>query len=1443
MPALSQARASARGKNLKYRNSKGFALVFCLALLALIFALVIGLTSLVTLELRHTQMRQEMVLSKIHTQFGLGIALGDLKRHLGPDQKISATAEILEEGMDSGSLDDGRRFWTGVWDTKDMLAEPVWLISDKQGNPYEAMTSGSHYIDQAVLVGRPEDGSLASTVRLGKVEVEQTNAPGEYSSSENEASGSYAYWIGDEGVKAKINMSRGEDALNATGFGVSAIPGLEALESKLQAEELKKILDVSSLAEITKAADKEVMESLFHEVTVHGQGVLSNVKEGGLRGDLTAGLQPDARDSEGKPVLTGKEQIFGPAKEESASYSRGGGFVPGRGFPELQGYELFCNIRRTAGGGWRPGTTRRPLDPTSPYADLVSYSPTYYSLLVEDLNDFDWDLRLDVMRLSDGNILLTLHYNSPAGFNHTIMDNKGNPLPGLLRCHYSQWRRGKVYSTIIQCGTEDVNIDPGGPLWDQLRDYYNLGKELSSSAGGNSISPRLQTEEKVGVHPVITRAQFFLYPTYQKQSNGRYKIYSHVLPALVLWNPHDVDLSPSKYTVGLWNREQFGFGDKYRIYYNDRNVCEKNYYRWHPRKPGGPEGGILDQRKANVDIKGPNPEPGYPTSRWPYINTDGNIGVDLIACRPGRIWTYMDTVPGETYEVKFPFGINRDGGRKKRRGIVSWDGTDMATFEGDTKLFRYGAPQDYVTFTAVATSNRTRLEFRSGNQGGCQGATIGVCTVKSTTGYPASVKVPTKFPGYMNKKIGFVLDNVSGLKAGEALVFTPAAESRYAEYSIGNPPGNLLKEGWHGGHTFWKPTDKSFDADAKPTHGEVILDSNDTYLALFHGAVDTDSSYNEPLVLLSMGRFQQDQGQPEQFPLLPRKTSGRYGSSQLVGAVGRRFKLRFSADDEDSYESGRIRWLANYNPRASIMSPTPYEFSSDKGHRLTGSLQTIPNYQTDQGKVSDNQWDVPVSGSASQDNPFVAYSHQTGVTRGPLFEIPKGYDQEHFRSLAQFSHVDFSTKAHRLIREFLTFEIGASYEKYAMRGLGNKPSYAAGNSLADPRIPLDATHVNLSSNPWIANEARLDAGYHYDHSYLLNEALWDKYFLSTIPRATNARQINEQDLVLPNSRLRLRSDPLLIDRRAKTVQATERLPFDQAFQVALERRGKDLLAYDMAASLLMIDGAFNVNSTSVKAWAALLGSFFGAKVTTKAGGRYEADYESPFLRMNQPHGPAVKAGDGTSSSSGKAYTGFRTLSQAEIDSLAQEIVKQVKNRGPFDSIAAFVNRTLPKADLPSRESDWQSSAMKGALASAIESAGINDHFMDEKVLAESHENLDQSLAGGVNKPGGAMSSAGSAASHAPGFLSQADLLSRLGPCLSARSDTFRVRVFGESFAPSSSGQESSGSHARCEAIFQRLPEALEPDKAISGSSGNKSWNGLYRKFALVGFRWLTDNEI
>ncbi|SVC96019.1 uncharacterized protein METZ01_LOCUS348873, partial [marine metagenome] len=322
---------------------------------------------------------------------------------------------------------------------------------------------------------------------------------------------------------------------------------------------------------------------------------------------------------EGELVLTGDEQIFG-SVGGSESPSIGSGYIPQVGFPELEGYEI--DMGSSVG--------RLPFNPanTPPRhtrrVALRESTADYYCIDFEDWTDYDWDVRIEALRMSDGNIRLSLYHPSNTCFRATVYDNLGQPIPEMTRCSDSGWRTGRDRREVTVPGgpgneTETVSIDPGGPLWDQLRDYYNL------RALGESIAPRVQMEDKVGIHPVISRTQFFFYPTYKKESNGKYRIHSHILPAVVLWNPHNVDIEPSKYTVAVWTREQHGFGDKYRIYYNDRNICEKNYYRWHPRKNGGPEGEILDQRKAKVDIKGKNPESGYPNARWPYIDLENKI--------------------------------------------------------------------------------------------------------------------------------------------------------------------------------------------------------------------------------------------------------------------------------------------------------------------------------------------------------------------------------------------------------------------------------------------------------------------------------------------------------------------------------------------------------------------------------------------------------------------------------------------------------------------------------------------------------------------------------------------------------------------------------------------------------------------------------------------------
>ncbi len=53
-------------------------------------------------------------------------------------------------------------------------------------------------------------------------------------------------------------------------------------------------------------------------------------------------------------------------------------------------------------------------------------------------------------------------------------------------------------------------MDPGGPKWEQLSDYYKLAYDNSNLPSDADINLRMPTNEQVGFTPVITRSNFFV---------------------------------------------------------------------------------------------------------------------------------------------------------------------------------------------------------------------------------------------------------------------------------------------------------------------------------------------------------------------------------------------------------------------------------------------------------------------------------------------------------------------------------------------------------------------------------------------------------------------------------------------------------------------------------------------------------------------------------------------------------------------------------------------------------------------------------------------------------------------------------------------------------------------------------------------------------------------
>jgi hypothetical protein len=187
------------------------------------------------------------------------------------------------------------------------------------------------------------------------------------------------------------------------------------------------------------------------------------------------------------------------------------------------------------------------------------------------------------------------------------------------------------------------------------------------------------------------------------------------------------------------------------------------------------------------------------------------------------------------------------------------------------------------------------------------------------------------------------------------------------------------------------------------------------------------------------------------------------------------------------------------------------------------------------------------------------------------------------------------------------------------------------------------------------------------------------------------------------------------------------------------------------------------------------------------------------------------------------WCGFRALDDGQIEDLAEQIVQKVKARGPFLSLADFLNR---------RPGDKGDARLLGAVQAAIEAAGLNANLKGGNRRATAADFGKLPAAEVANAGGGLARSAG-----IPGYLMQSDVLASIANQLTPRGDTFRLRGYGA--ATDANGRVIA--EAWCEAIVQRLPEYLdtvdlaETELSKLTSKINQTFG---RRFHLISFQWL-----
>jgi hypothetical protein len=611
----------------------------------------------------------------------------------------------------------------------------------------------------------------------------------------------------------------------------------------------------------------------------------------------------------------------------------------------------------------------------------------------------------------------------------------------------------------------------------------------------------------------------------------------------------------------------------------------------------------------------------------------------------------------------------------------------------------------------------------------------------------------------------FHLENVS-LDPGEAKVFTIDGNSPYFFEDNPTPGMNLLREGFRPFQKFYFPLgNRTLTQDAngelRDSYRYSIPATRVHSVRLARGRGTNETPLTEALFLNPTTSTN-----PPEAIMEPFDSMEEIDTSLAVG-VRHIFNYVNNATIGSPLKN---KWLASHNPRASVVGPYPTFFAMPKSiydKHPANNPSYISRMEADGSSLN-----IATVGFGSR--AYTGFSESSdGSNRTILFEASPGRGRLH--SIGQLMQAPLYRRA------------AANYSNHNSRVLGSAefsrfdnllPAYAVGSSLADPFIPLESTHVDWGAFPKVEQFFTF-GGFHYDYAYLLNEALWDGYFFSSRLSADDP----PEDIYNP--------------------------------RMQVWRGWANAVGYAESAASLWIDGAFNVNSTSVEAWSALLASFY--QETEPESAAY------PFRRLAGAPG-GVFSGNAENSA---AYDGFRALSLSQIRALAEAIVDQVRERGPFVGLSAFVNRSLDSASPTEHK-------IEGALSAALSAAGINAEL--EAYAVTPFELSGQRVPGSQ-----AAVEQGYRTADLPGWLSQADLLSRIGSVLSARSDVFRIRAYGE--VPDHSGTGAAPAVV-CEMIVQRLPEYV--DSSQSPETEFEALNAVNRdfgrRFAVISFRWLEGIE-
>jgi len=392
-----------------------------------------------------------------------------------------------------------------------------------------------------------------------------------------------------------------------------------------------------------------------------------------------------------------------------------------------------------------------------------------------------------------------------------------------------------------------------------------------------------------------------------------------------------------------------------------------------------------------------------------------------------------------------------------------------------------------------------------------------------------------------------------------------------------------------------------------------------------------------------------------------------------------------------------------------------------------------------------------------------------------------------------------------------------------------------GNGSANPIFAPDM--IRLEKVWWNMNKRH----FVHDDTFILNHMLFDDWFVSSIAPELNDFAASQKRSITEVYQDHLDFKTPLANRFYRPSPDA-----DQDFDVTASTKDPDteMFAYETVASELEVEGMINVNSVSKEVWKSWLRQGRDARVAyLDANGATQLDAEQSFAFPRTTIAGDSAAGSGSTGSNplfpdADEFAGYRTLSETQIEALAEEIVNEVRERGPFLSLSEFVNRRLTTD---------KSLAAAGTIQQALDTLA-EDSSSTRNPYTKIQENAVEitTLQPGITDHKFPEAALGSSAFGVPGWIRQADILTRLAPMLSVRDDTFTIRAYGDARDPSDNAKILA--RAWCEVVVCRRadyldpadPKQINPHSPAMTSAANQRFG---RRFEIVSFRWLAPEEI